>query len=85
MTEMIISALANPGHGPDIPATALTQTARSSATEGATMPPVATTGVQQPVDQRHQARIQALARQVQSGQYLVQPQDVAAAWLKAVR
>ena len=49
------------------------------------MPPVATTGVYQPVDQRHQARVQALAQQVQSGQYIVQPQDVAAAWLKAVR
>ena len=38
-----------------------------------------------PVDPRHQARIQALTRQVQSGNYAPNPADVAAAWLKTVR
>lgn len=43
------------------------------------------TAVLPPVDLQHQARLQALAHQVQSGQYQVQPQKVAAAWLKTVR
>jgi anti-sigma28 factor (negative regulator of flagellin synthesis) len=37
------------------------------------------------VDPKHQIRLQALTNQVQSGQYPVQPQKVAAAWLKTVR
>lgn len=43
------------------------------------------TTVRPPVDPQHQVRLQALAHQVQSGQYQVQPQKVAAAWLKAAR
>lgn len=38
-----------------------------------------------PVDPQHQTKLQALTNQVQSGQYSVQPQKVAAAWLKTVR
>jgi hypothetical protein len=38
-----------------------------------------------PEDSRHQARIQALMQQVQSGNYAPKPSDVAAAWLKMVR
>lgn len=43
------------------------------------------TTVLPPVDPQHQAKLQALTHQVQSGQYAVQPQKVAAAWLKTVR
>ncbi|MHB1705475.1 MAG: hypothetical protein ACYCSH_05405 [Acidithiobacillus sp.] len=48
------------------------------------LPPVAAP-LTAPEDARHQARIQALTRQVQSGNYAPKPADVAAAWLKMVR
>ena len=44
-----------------------------------------TVGVEQHVDKQHEARIQALSKQVQAGQYLVKPQEVAEEWLKTVR
>lgn len=82
MSGLTIPSLSGIGHETVTPANVVAAPA-SEAPNGAHAGISASTPVT-PADPRHQARIQALTRQVQSGNYAPAPADIAAAWLKTV-
>lgn len=83
MSGLTIPSLSGIGHETVTPANVVAAPA-SEASDGAHAGISTSTTPMAPADTRHQARIQALTRQVQSGNYVPVPADIAAAWLKTV-